>query len=147
MVYAYVCRVIDGRGRYLLLQRTGQVMHGVWQPVTGRVEAGEAGWQTALRETVEETGLRPDRFYSANHVELFYEPRWECIAVAPVFVALMDANNEPQVTLSEEHGAFAWCDVETACERLLFPQQCATIRYIERTFIQSEPVAYLKIET
>ncbi len=146
LVYGYLCRVVEGQGRYLLLQRNGKLLRGVWQPVTGRIEANENGWETALREMAEETGLAPDRLYTANRVEIFYEPRWECIAVAPVFIGFMDSKFEPAVTLSNEHGAFQWCTAEQACALLHFPQQCDTIRYLEREFVQKTPLEYLQIE-
>lgn len=43
-------------GRVLLLERTTE-RGGFWQPVTGRVEAGESPQQAAQRELREETGL------------------------------------------------------------------------------------------
>jgi len=43
----------------LLSKRTAS-RGGFWQPVTGRVEAGEAPRQTAIREAAEETGLAGD---------------------------------------------------------------------------------------
>ena len=73
-IAAYVCRVVSERGRYLVVRRGTPYLKGSWQMVSGRVEAGETGWEAALREIEEETGLVPDRFYSAELIEQFYEP-------------------------------------------------------------------------
>ena len=73
-IAAYVCRVVSGRGRYLVVRRSTPYLKGSWQMVSGRVEPGETGWEADLREIEEETGLVPDRFYSAELIEQFYEP-------------------------------------------------------------------------
>ena len=39
-----------------------------------------------LREIEEETGLIPDRFYSADILEQFYRPDQNCVILVPVFV-------------------------------------------------------------
>lgn len=49
------CR--DG-DRFLMLRRNKEPFPGHWVAPGGKVEAGEAPWQAAIRETREETGLR-----------------------------------------------------------------------------------------
>ena len=39
-----------------------------------------------LREIEEETGLIPDRFYSADILEQLYRPDQNCVILVPVFV-------------------------------------------------------------
>jgi lipoyl(octanoyl) transferase len=46
---------VDERGRVLLLRRS-EARGGFWQPVTGRIEAGESEEAAARRELFEETG-------------------------------------------------------------------------------------------
>ena len=84
-ISAYICRVSEGRSKYLVLRRASKYLRGTWQQVSRRIEDGETGWQAALREILEETGLVPDRFYSANWTQTFYEHKQNCINVIPVF--------------------------------------------------------------
>ena len=143
LIYCYICRIVKGTGEFLLLKRTSKYLSGIWQPVTGRIDGNETAWQAALREVKEETGLTPDRFYSSNRVESFYEISQNCISLAPVFVAFIDAGSE--VKLSSEHSEYQWCTAEQAQPHLLFAQQRDTIGYIEAEFVKKEPVDYLEI--
>ena len=132
-----------GTGKFLLLKRIGKYLDGVWQPITGRIEPGETAWQTALREVKEETDLVPDRLYSANRVEQFYEPSHNCICMAPIFVAFIDSDQN--IKLSSEHSDFQWTTADDAQKYLLFPQQKQTIKQIETEFIKKDPIEFLKI--
>lgn len=145
LIYCYICKIENGLGKFLLLKRVSKYLGGTWQPTTGRIEANETAWQTALREVKEETQLVPDRFYSCNLVEQFYEPSHNCICMAPVFLAFIDTDQ--QVELSEEHSDFQWCTADEAQEFLLFAQQKKTIKDIEAEFINKDPVEFLRIET
>jgi dihydroneopterin triphosphate diphosphatase len=143
-IAAYVCRVVSGRGRYLVVRRSTPYLKGSWQMVSGRVEPGETGWEAALREIEEETGLVPDRFYSAEIIEQFYEPAQNCVNLVPVFVGFVDADRE--VRISEEHDAFEWIGVEDTGRYLLFEHQRLAIRDIERRFVQEAPNEFLRID-
>ncbi len=116
---------------------------GVWQMVTGRIEAGETAWRASLREVTEETGLSVERLYSSNMVESFYEIDEDCIHMVPVFVAFVDG--EPEVTLSEEHSDFKWVTCKEAVHLLIFDQQKEMIKKIEKNFILSRPNEHLRI--
>ncbi len=84
---------------------------GLWEGVSGRVQAGEVPIAAARREVVEETGLRvtvqtrPVTAYAAVR-------RGEPMTVI-VFRAVHD---EGEVVLSEEHDAFRWCKLEELIE-------------------------------
>ena len=75
----------------LILKRNSPILHGHWCQVAGSTEAGESGGQTALRELKEETGLVPDRLFSAGYCEQFYHSAVDAIEVAPAFVAFVPA--------------------------------------------------------
>ena len=144
-VSAYLVRVEDDRGEYLVLKRLSRYLKGSWQQVSGRIETGETGWQAALREIREETGIVPARFYSANETEVFYETRQNCINVIPVFVGFVEA--DATVVLSAEHHEFRWVTAEEAKEILPFGVQVATIQRIEATFVRRTPPEFLRIRT
>jgi len=145
LIYCYVCKIENGVGKFLLLKRVSQYLDGIWQPTTGRIEAGETAWQAALREVKEETQLLPDRFYSSNRVEQFYEPSHNCICMAPVFVAFIDSDQKVQ--LSSEHCEFQWSTADQAQEHLLFAQQRKTIKVIDDEFVKKDPIEFLRIKT
>ena len=144
LVYCYVVRIKQGCAEFLLLQRENKYLYDTWQPVTGKVINNETGVVTALRELKEETGLHCETLYSANLVERFYEASTDVICLAPVFIAFIDHN--AKVTLSEEHKAYQWVEVQSAVDLLTFPQQVDTIQYIQKHFIDTTPLQFLKID-
>ncbi|MHC4476188.1 MAG: NUDIX hydrolase [Planctomycetota bacterium] len=143
-IAVHIVRVDCGIGKYLVLKRKSAYLPNTWQMVTGRIEKGEKAWEAALREIREETGLAPDRLYSANEVEVFYEIDDDCMCLAPVFVAFLDSDQEPK--LSAEHSKFRWITAAEADQYLLFDQQRRIIRRIEDNFVSTEPNEFLKID-
>ena len=128
----------------MILRRASKYLYQTWQQVSGRIERGETGWQAALREIREETGLVPARLYSADETEIFYEHRQNCINMIPVFVGFVEG--DPTVLLSRnEHDAFRWITAEAAPEFLSFPIQVATIQWLEARFVRDQPPDFLRI--
>ncbi|MEP3280501.1 MAG: NUDIX domain-containing protein [Stappiaceae bacterium] len=136
-------RQCDGEWQVLLLKRS-QSLVGAWCQVAGKIKEKETGWQAAVRELKEETGLVPDTLYSADFCEQFYEADRDSITMAPVFVAIVgkDAN----VTLNEEHSDYRWMTFEEAKELVAFGGQRQMLRWIETEFVQREPSKHLLIE-
>lgn len=133
------------RTRVLLLHRAGSYLHGAWSYVAGHVEHGETGWQAALRELREETGLVPDALYATSFCEQFYFAPANCIEVVPAFVARI-ADDAP-VQLNTEHSAYRWMTPATAARRVPFGSQRDLLAHVRREFIQREPAAFLRVET
>lgn len=128
----------------LLLERAGDRLHGEWCQVAGGIEPGERAWETALRELREETQLEPERFYSADVLEQFYEPDNNRIAVVPVFVVFVSADAEP--VLNEEHSDWQFVSMARARELVPFPGQRHMLAQIRETFLDRVPPEHLRIE-
>ncbi len=138
IVVVHVIKVSDGQAKCLLLRRCGKFLPGNWQMVAGKVNEGELATAGALRELFEETGLRPDRFYTADYLESFYLEKYNIICHSPVFVAFID--QEQDVTLSPtEHDEFKWLSISEALSYLEFSGQRAALMHIEDQFIKKEP--------
>jgi len=141
----YALSVQDGVSKYLLLRRSQKHSIGLWQAPCGGIKDGEKAWEAALRELMEETGLTPEKLYSSDFVELYYESSRDAVILAPVFVALIDENQE--VKLSPlEHDAFRWVAFEEALDLVEFANQKKAIRHIEETFVKNTPTERLVID-
>ena len=92
LVEVHVFREIENELEFLLLKRASNEKYGnVWQMVTGSIE-NEKAFETALRETKEETGLIPLRFWVVPNVNSFYSNDKNQVIMVPVF-AILVANN------------------------------------------------------
>lgn len=135
---AYLVKFEQGQPLYLLLRRCGDYLAGNWQMVSGGIESSETACQAAFREIKEETGLIPDRFYTADILESFYEVLWDSIVMAPVFLGFIDTFQT--VTLSPtEHDDYQWLPYQQAYDTLEFSNQQRIIKHIEENFIQKLP--------
>ncbi len=123
-----------GEARVLALQRVPS-RGGFWQPVTGRVEAGEGPAETAARELNEETGFAgPVRPLGYAHAFAWGEPprgpgtegdpglytRAPVVAQETAFAAQVEGLPEPRLS-PQEHDAWAWLRPDEALER--FPYE------------------------
>lgn len=110
--------VIRSGDAYLLLRRT-PTRGGFWQPVTGRVERGEALDAAAARELREETAFDvPVRALDYQHAFAWGREVPPRVARETGFVAVLPERRDPR--LGEEHDAFEWVDRPTAMARVPF---------------------------
>lgn len=113
------------RGRkveYLLIRRSGdRSLSGVWQPVTGGIEPRETAWKAAAREVLEETGLRPLRWWALEHINVFYKPDRDFVMALPLFAA--EVSWTDTVVLSTEHDRYAFVSPAEAKRRVLWASQ------------------------
>ncbi|MEM6903754.1 MAG: NUDIX domain-containing protein, partial [Pseudomonadota bacterium] len=127
---AVVVAIRSGQsGDQVLLLKRAQSLAGTWCYIAGAIEDGEAAWQTGLRELREETGLTPQRYYSGDICEQFYEARRDAITMAPVFVAVIDPS--AQATINAEHSAYRWVGFDEAVEMVSFGGQRRVLRWVE----------------
>ena len=117
IVEAVVFRMAAGGPEYLLLRRGANetIYPGMWQIITGTLEQGETALAGAGREIMEETGIRPVRFWVVPHISSFYDHRHDRISLIPFFAAEVAAEADP--ALSDEHDAWIWLSFPAARDR------------------------------
>lgn len=131
-------------GPEFLLLRRADTLAGIWMSAAGRVEPGEKGWQAAMREAEEETGLIPHTLYTVDVVEHFYNIARDRVVVLAVFLGHVDRAAE--VMLNDEHDAYAWLPIDEAIERTEFGGQRQVIRHIRDEYLDRAPSAWLKVD-
>ena len=121
VIDAYVFNRKSKEIRFLLLKRAKtKIYEHLWQGVAGKIEAGEAAGEAAIRELKEETGFEPVRIFVADHVSKFYEAHGDWVNMVPVFGIEVE---DEEVILSDEHCEFKWVDFNTAHQTLIWSGQ------------------------
>ena len=121
VIDAYVFNRKSKEIRFLLLKRAKtKIYEHLWQGVAGKIEAGEAAGEAAIRELKEETGFEPVRIFVADHVSKFYEAHGDWVNMVPVFGIEVE---DEEVKLSDEHCEFKWVDFNTAHQTLIWSGQ------------------------
>ena len=134
-----------GRKHQVLLLRRATTLKGHWCQVSGGIEPGETAWQAALREIREETDLIPNKLYSADVSEQFYEIDKDAIWIAPVFVAFV--SDCAKVTTNDEHSEFKWVSFAQAKSMVPFPGQKNILHSIFENFVRQPPLEVMRIKT
>ena len=122
-----------GQVEILLIHRApGRLYPGLWQCVTGRLEAGEPILAGALREVAEETGIGPaqiEALFETDIVNWFHEVAVDGLMSEAVFAARLRPN--APITLSHEHDDLRWLTPPEAHELVLWPAYHRAIEQIE----------------
>jgi len=128
-VSTYVFTMLHGRPAFLLLYRAPGLLHAdTWQAVHGMIEPEERAFDAAWRETVEETGLTPERFFRIDYIESFYSELTDAVHLVPAFAAFV--TGAPGAIVSEEHTAYEWCQLDDALSRLVWRSQRDAVQMI-----------------
>ncbi len=133
---AVAVAVLRGAGdsaEILLLQRGLGSYAGEWCLITGRIEANEPAWRTAVREVGEEAGLHLRALYNVGYCDSFYAPASDSVELVPVFVGQADA--DAAVTLNEENTGFRWVPVAQAIDLVPFHGHRIALDAVRRDFI------------
>ena len=93
----------------------------------------------ALRELLEETGLKPSAFWVVPYLSTFYEHRSDAVHLCPMFAAQVRVGAQP--ALSSEHDAFEWCDADRAAKLLVWPGQREGLRIVHEYIVRGEKAA------
>ena len=124
LVACWLFRVrADACVEILLIRRApGRMFEGLWQGVTGRLEAGERIVAGALREVAEETGLGPADFEGLMETDLvnwFHADDLDTLLCEVVFAARI--RPQAAVAISAEHDAFRWVTPDEARDLVTWP--------------------------
>lgn len=105
----------------ILLLRTNASRGQFWQPVTGKVTDDEPFEDAAVREVLEETGIKIDTLCSLEH-EFYFNVKkpWFQGKVREVcFYA--EVQGCPKITIEpQEHDDYSWLSVTEALSRVKF---------------------------
>ncbi len=104
-----VAALIYKEGRVLAMRRSAQkdAGPGLWETLSGRVEAGEQPFDAVVREIHEECGLTVD--IERLPVDAYIARRNESPMLVIVFRAVYLSGD---VVISEEHDSYAWMTPE-----------------------------------
>jgi dATP pyrophosphohydrolase len=122
LVDLYVIRGAGSTLEFLVLRRAaGGRCPGSWEAVHGHIEPTERPADAAIREMLEETGLRLTRLYNLSRVESFYRHRLDEVALIPVFAAFVPSGAE--VRIGPEHDRYEWLTAPDARARFNWPRE------------------------
>jgi 8-oxo-dGTP pyrophosphatase MutT (NUDIX family) len=132
----------------LLMRRAKDdaILPGLWQGVSGGLEAGETATAAALRELSEETDFGPDQiegFYHLDQVNQFLEPSLGGVLTAAVFAVRLVPDAEP--VLSHEHDACVWVSRDAAIEMAVWPAYRESIRRIVENLLDPERAVWFEL--
>jgi 8-oxo-dGTP pyrophosphatase MutT (NUDIX family) len=147
LVDVWIFRVVRGAPEILLMRRSaGRVLPGLWQGVSGRLEAGERVVEGALRELREETGFeRPvvEAVFDLDFVNQFHSAAADAVLTAAVFAVRVAPTSEP--VRSHEHDAARWMSLESAFTEVVWPGYRDAIRRIEENLLQSDRARWFEL--
>ena len=144
-VSVFVVRPTGSSHELLLGRRAPDLyMGGTWQLISGGIEPGETGWQAALREVREESGLAVSELYRLSQMTQFYRADRDCICIAPMFAAIVAA--DARVVINPEHTELSWVAIESAEARLMWPGDRTALAELRDTVLGNGPAKpYMKI--
>ena len=142
-VACFVLRKTAAGVEVLLLERSDDLFHGAWCPVTGKIEGSETGWAAAVREVTEETGLVPWSLFTADYCDQFYNAYENMIETLPIFVAFV--SNDSRVVIGPEHTQFEWLPMDEASGTASFLGHKLALQHIAAVFAGDEPPGWLRV--
>jgi dihydroneopterin triphosphate diphosphatase len=148
LVDCWIFRVGPDRAVEILVIRRspGRILPGLWQCVSGSVEADERIALAALREVEEETGFGPDAieaFFDLDLVNQFHEPSVDGVMLSAVFAVRVRSGIEP--VLSHEHTAFRWLPLDAAWREVIWPGYRDAIERIRDHLLEPDRAAWFRL--
>ena len=105
-----------GTNRFLLLNYP----QGHWDFVKGKMERDETPYETARRETEEETGITDIEFIDGFEESVEYEFRFNNDLIQKKVIFFLAKTNISKISLSHEHKDFVWLEYEDAMKKITF---------------------------
>jgi len=93
---------------------------GHWDFIKGKVEPGETPYETASRETKEETGISDIEFIDGFEESVEYNFRFKNEDIHKTVVFFLAKTNEKKISLSHEHNDFVWLEYDNALKKTTF---------------------------
>ena len=109
-------RNASNKNEFLLLNYP----QGHWDFVKGKVEQGETPYETASRETKEETGISDIVFIDGFEESVEYNFKFKNEDIHKTVVFFLAKTNEKKITLSHEHNDFVWLEYDDALKKTTF---------------------------
>ncbi len=131
----------------LLIRRApGRILPGLWQCVSGGLEADERVSAGALREVREETGFDMadlEALFDLDLVNQFHEPTVDAVMTAAVFAVRVRPDGEP--TLSQEHDGARWLPLDDAIEEVIWPGYRTALERIRDDLADAERATWFEL--
>ena len=109
-------RNASNKNEFLLLNYP----QGHWDFIKGKVEQGETLYETASRETKEETGISDIEFIDGFEESVEYNFKFKNEDIHKIVVFFLAKTNEKKITLSHEHNDFVWLEYDDALKKTTF---------------------------
>ena len=91
-----------------------------WDFVKGKMENGETTYETALRETKEETGISDVEFLDGFEEEIEYYFRAENQDIHKKVIFFLGKTKTLDIILSHEHLDFIWLNYDNALNKITY---------------------------
>ena len=109
-------RNASNKNEFLLLNYP----QGHWDFIKGKVELDETPYETASRETKEETGISDIEFIDGFEESVEYNFRFKNEDIHKTVVFFLAKTNEKKITLSHEHNDLVWLEYDDALKKTTF---------------------------
>ena len=109
-------RNASNKNEFLLLNYP----QGHWDFIKGKIEQGETLYETASRETKEETGISDIEFIDGFEESVEYNFKFKNEDIHKIVVFFLAKTNEKKITLSHEHNDFVWMEYDDAIKKTTF---------------------------
>ena len=106
----------SGKNEFLLLNYP----QGHWDFIKGKIEQNETPYETALRETKEETGISNIKFINGFEESVEYNFKFKNENIHKIVVFFLAKTDEKKIRLSHEHNDYLWLEYNDALKMTTF---------------------------